>query len=140
MRMRSLSWILLLVTALLLALWWGRDQPALQAWLPDALRQAPAVPTLPNLGTAAGANPAAAARKCVGAGALVTYTNGPCPAGTREQALDGGTLSVLPAVRAPAAAAAAETAGSAQAPLRRLAGPDDSAAQRERVLEQALHR
>jgi hypothetical protein len=37
-------------------------------------------------------------------------------------------------------AAPAAEAASAQSPLRRLAGPDESAVQRERVLEQALAR
>lgn len=134
MSLRSLSWILLLVAALLLAVWWGRDVPALQGWLPDALRQQAG-------GASRGAAPpaAAGARKCLGT-AQVVYTNGPCPDGTREQAMDGGAVTVLPAPKVPAAAAAPGPAGSAQAPLRRLAGPDDVAAQRERVLEQALNR
>jgi hypothetical protein len=132
MTLRSLWWILLLVAALVLAIWWGRDAPALQAWLPEALRTLPA--TVQGAATSGAAK--AAARKCQGA-AQVVYTDGPCPAGLREAAMDGGSVSVLPAVRPPAAA---EPAASAQTPLRRLAGPDDSAAQRERVLDQALHR
>lgn len=131
MTVRSLSWILLLA-ALGLGAWWALDQPAVQRWLPEALRERPAR-------VQAAGQSGAAARKCQGA-ARVVYTDGPCPAGTREAAMDGGSVTVLPAVRPPAAAAAAASAGSAQAPLRRLAGPDDSAAQRERVLEQALHR
>ena len=134
MTLRRLFWMLLLAAALILAAWWLRGIPALQGWLPEALRQLPAaVPGASKSGTAA-----AGARKCLGAGRVV-YTDGPCPAGLREAAMDGGSVTVLPAVR-PAAASAAAPAGSAQSPLRRLAGPDDSAAQRERVLDQALHR
>lgn len=131
MTVRSLSWILLLA-ALGLGAWWAFDPPAVQRWLPAALR------VLPTSVQAEGKS-GAAARKCQGA-TQVVYTDGPCPAGTREAAIDGGSVTVLPAVRPPAAATAAASAGSAQTPLRRLAGPDDSAAQRERVLEQALHR
>lgn len=132
MNLKSLSWILLLA-ALGLGAWWAHDQPAVLERLPPALRQALTAPSLPAAAPAAAAK---ALRKCTGAGAPV-YTDGDCPAGTRAEAVTGGTLSVLPAVRP---AAAAEPAASAQSPLRKLAGPDDSAAQRERVLDQALHR
>lgn len=134
MSLRSLSWILLLVAALALAAWWGREHPALQQLLPESLRAQPQGLRTPP-GLRAGA-PAAAARKCRGAGQIV-YTDGACPQGLHEEALDGGAVTVLPAQRPPAAPAAA---ASAQTPLRRLAGPDDNAAMRERVLEQALHR
>lgn len=132
MSLRSLS-VILLLAGLGLGGWWAHDHPAVQPWLPAALRG-------PGLMLPAATAPVAAGnqalRKCRGAGAPI-YTDGDCPAGTRAEAVDGGTLTVLPAPR-PAAAAA--PAASAQAPLRRLAGPDDSASQRERVLDQALHR
>lgn len=136
MSLRSLSWILLLVAALALAAWWGREHPALQRLLPESLHAVPQGLRTPELRAGAAA---AAARKCRGAGQLV-YTDGACPAGTREEAMDGGAVTVLPAQRPPAAAAPATPGASAQTPLRRLAGPDDNAALRERVLEQALHR
>lgn len=132
MNLKSLSWILLLA-ALGLGAWWAHDQPAVLERLPPALRQALAAPSLPSAAPAAAVK---ALRKCTGAGAPV-YTDGDCPAGMRAEAVTGGTLSVLPAVRP---VAPAEPAASAQSPLRKLAGPDDSAAQRERVLDQALHR
>ena len=134
MSLRTLSWMLLLAAALAAAAWWARDHPRLRAWLPQALSG------LPQAVSPGPAPPAAAAgvRKCRGAQGLV-YTDGACPPGTREEALDGA-LSVLPAVRPPTVAPPPDAAGSAQTPLRRLAGPDDSAAHRERVLEQALGR
>jgi len=132
MSLRSLSWILLLA-ALGLGAWWAHDHPAVRDRLPPVLRQVLAAPPLPAAAPAAGSK---ALRKCTGGGVPV-YTDGDCPAGTRAEVVQGGTLSVLPAVRP---AAPAEPAASAQSPLRKLAGPDDSAAQRERVLEQALHR
>lgn len=132
MSLKSLSWILLLA-ALGLGAWWAHDHPAVLERLPPALRQALAVPPLPAIAPAAATK---ALRKCTGAGAPI-YTDGDCPAGTRAEGVTGGTVSVLPAVRP---AATAEPAASAQSPLRKLAGPDDSAAQRERVLDQALHR
>lgn len=122
MSSRSLFWILLLA-ALGAATWALRDQPLLQAWLSSALRSPAAAPA------------AATLRRCQGVGGIV-YTDGECPRGTQAQRVERGSLTVLPAPAQPAAPAAA----SAVAPLRRLAGPDDSAAQRERVLEQALHR
>jgi hypothetical protein len=135
MSLRSLSWILLLA-ALGLGAWWAHDQPAVLDRLPPALRQALVLPSMPAAAPTAPAAASKALRKCTGAGAPV-YTDGDCPAGTRAEAATGGTLSVLPAVRP---AAPAEPAASAQSPLRKLAGPDDNAAQRERVLDQALHR
>jgi hypothetical protein len=129
MRLRTLSWMLLLAAALAAGAWWARDHPRLRALWPQAL------PALPQAVLPAPPAVAAGARKCRGAAGLV-YTDGACPPGTREETLQGA-LSVLPAVRP---AAPADTAASAQTPLRRLAGPDDSAAQRERVLEQAMGR
>jgi hypothetical protein len=47
--------------------------------------------------------PPAAVRKCV-TGSQVLYSSQACPAGSREQAAGGGTLTVLPAARVPTAA------------------------------------
>lgn len=53
----------------------------------------------------AGALPAPAAatraRKCLQADGSMVYTDGSCPAGTREQPMDAGSLSVLPAAPRP---------------------------------------
>lgn len=134
MTLRSLLSVLLLLLAVGAAGWWLRDVPELQRAWPASWRSVPS-PALPALRSAAGAD--AALRKCLGQGG-VTYTNGECPPGTRAEAVAGGMLSVLPA--APAAVAPAAPAEGAQTPLRRLAGPDESAALRERALEQALQR
>lgn len=127
----------LLLAALALALWWLLGQAA----LPPALQRVLGRPAAALTSTPV---PAAATRlqKCRG-GSTVLYTDGPCPQGTSPERADGGSLTVLPAqasTHAAAAAAAGSTAASAVSPLRRLAGPQESAAQRERVLEQALHR
>ena len=119
------------VVAALLAggAWWGRDSATLQRWWPAGLAAVPGAAT-----------PSAAPgpRKCIGPD-RVLYTDGACPAGTRAQALGGGSLSVLPAapVAAPTTPA---TAASAQTPLRRLAGEGAVPDQTERRVDQALHR
>ncbi len=147
MPLRPLPIVLLLLAALVGGAWLLRDWPSLQHALPPSWRAAlPAslAPPLPTLAPAAGHRGGAAALcKCRGQGRTV-YTDGDCPPGLRAEAVDGGTFSVLPAAPAAAvsavSAAPAAEAASAQSPLRRLAGPDESAVQRERVLEQALAR
>ncbi len=119
-----LLWILLLGAGLAALLWWQRGQPALRDWLPPAAVATPKAAAAPL-------------RKCR-RGAELLYTNGECPRGSREEPVDGGSLSVLPA--APAAAPP-PAAASAQTPLRRLAGdgglPPDA---HERAVEKALQR
>ena len=131
---RLLSWILLTLVLLAAALWLWRDHPQLRA---AAARLSLAVP----MGSAPSPAAASAARKCVGAGRVV-YTQEACPAGLREQALDGGTLSVLPAAppRAAPATAAPALPASAVSPLRRLAGEGLPPDVQERRVDQALQR
>lgn len=106
-------------------LWMARDSAVLRNLRPAGLNLTPP------------AQPAATgARKCVG-GDRVVYTDGACPAGTQARAMDGGSLSVLPA--APAAARPQPPA-SAQTPLRRLAGEGGAPDQNERRVDQALQR
>jgi hypothetical protein len=123
MSLRTLLWILLLGAGLAALLWWQRGQPALREWLPAAAVATPKANAAPL-------------RKCR-RGAELLYTNGECPRGSREEAVDGGSLSVLPAAPVPTPPAAA----SAQTPLRRLAGdgavPPDA---QERVVEKASQR
>ena len=123
MSLRTLLWILLLAAGLAAWAWWSRGQPALREWLPAA------AVAMPKPG-------AAPPRKCR-RGAELLYTNGECPRGSREEALDGGSVSVLPAAPAvvPAPAAA-----SAQTPLRRLAGDGVPSDAPERLVEKALQR
>ena len=67
--------------------WWQKDE-----WLP------PAQAWLQSLGTKPTPAPAqAAARKCVDGQGRTHYTDQPCPAGTRERAIDGAVTS-LPAI------------------------------------------
>ena len=52
--------------------------------------------------------PVGALRKCV-RGTEISYTNNPCPVGTKEQALNKGTVTVLSAPPKPAAVPAQVT-------------------------------
>ena len=76
--------------------------------------------------------------KCAGESG-VTYTNGSCPPGTRRLDVDGGTLTVLPAVRvAPGATAAAPgdaASGGARGPLADLAGQPLKGTLKDKALE-----
>ena len=58
----------------------------------------------PGLGAAPPA-PTVGLQKCLADGRVI-YTDGSCPAGSRPQALDGGTLSVVSSPPPPARAAA----------------------------------
>lgn len=73
-------------------------------FLPAAVKQGVAarlkptalsMPVVPSVAGAPGL------RKCMLDG-QTTYTNGDCPAGSREQAVTGGSLNVLPAAPVPA--------------------------------------
>lgn len=77
-----------------------------------------------------------ALRKCR-RGAQIEYTNGLCPPGTREEAVRGGSLSVLPAPPAPAAAV---TAASAQPLLRGLARDVDGREMQDKRIERVIGR
>jgi hypothetical protein len=134
MTLKASTLIGLALLALALALWLGRDLPAVQQALPSPLRQALREGPAP-LPPQAGAH--TSPRKCR-QGERVIYTDGDCPAGTHEQALAGGTVSVLPA--APAAAPASVVAASAATPLRRLAGEGGLPDQAGRMADQALQR
>lgn len=128
----------LLLLALGLGAWWAREMPDVQRWLPmlqPGLLTGSLSPATPGSVSISDK----ALRKCRGGG-RVLYTDGECPQGTRAEQLADDRLSVLPALRPGAAEPAASAPPGAQTPLRRLAGPDESAAQRERMIEQALHR
>jgi hypothetical protein len=73
----------------------------------------------PKAVSAPGAPNAGSLNKCTGE-AGVTYTNGPCPPGTRRLAVDGA-VTVLPAVRPPKPES--PTSGTVQGPLAEMAGP-----------------
>ena len=72
-------------------------------------------------------------RKCQAADGSLLYSTEACPAGTREQALQGGTLTVLAAPPAPPASKA-----SAQPLLQRLDDPAETERMRERRLQRAF--
>ncbi|HNU10855.1 MAG TPA: hypothetical protein PKJ45_05775 [Rubrivivax sp.] len=128
----------LLLLAVGLGVWWARDLPAVQRWFPAVL-PASLTEGLSSVVPAPASVSSGGTRKCR-SGARVLYTDAECPPGTRVEAVSGDRLSVLPAPRAAAAEAPASASAGAQTPLRRLAGPDEGAAQRERMIEQALQR
>lgn len=127
---------------LLLALFLGWQFLPWQAALPQAAArlqalQPTATPSATNAPTAPGAN---AARRCEGAQGRIEYVTGPCPPGTRERALGGGTVNVLPAVPVARPADGADpthpAASAASAPLlRRLSDPEGTAAMQRKALE-----
>lgn len=117
----------LLLLAMLVALGaaWKLHGDALPPPLREALR-----------GLSQGETPLVAAqppRKCVAADGSLLYSTEACPAGTREQAIQGGTLTVL---AAPPAAPASKA--SAQPLLQRLDDPAETERMRERRLQKAL--
>jgi hypothetical protein len=99
----SLLGVGVVIGGLAVAAWALRDHPALAPWL--ARLQPPDVKLPAPTGTAA--------RKCVGAGGQVVYTDDACPAGLREAPL-AGELSVLPAPAVARPAPAAASAGVAR--------------------------
>jgi len=127
--MGSTGRIALLLGALLVVAWGAKDHLGWPAKLPQ-LQQLPQMPT-------EAPKSAGALRKCLpesGAGAVL-YSSSACPPGTREQAMSGGTVSVVPSVAAVAAAKPA----SAQPLLHRLAPPEEAAAMREKMMERAIN-
>ena len=146
---------IMLLALLAGAAWWWRDALPLrqaQADLGALYRRLAGGVATPTAGSATG--PAAGAssspgalsagagkapagtRKCVD-GPHVLYTNGDCPPGSREQRLDGGTLSVLPAAPVAERAGAAEPAASAST-VRDLALKPGEPTLKEKAMDKAM--
>lgn len=96
-RLVAFTLVLLLLAG---AIWQGRHTEPLAGWLGMAQRAAGAA-TVMDGSTRKGAP----LRKCL-QGSHILYTDGPCPAGSREQAVSDGRVTVVPATPVPAAAAA----------------------------------
>jgi hypothetical protein len=111
---------LLLVAALAGAAWHRRDTLA-RAWAAVGVGA-----------TGGGEGAPASVRKCQD-GERVVYTDGACPPGTREQGLQRGTLSVLPA--APVAATAASGAAGLPNVRTLLVDPRDGEWKQRRIDE-----
>jgi hypothetical protein len=117
---------------LLLAGWLVKDLPAVRHVL-DAL---PAGSTAAFGGPALKTPEQAGLRKCV-TGSRVVYSDEACPAGSREEAIRGGNVSVVTLPRpVPDAASAAGSAPRLMKPLDREALDRE----RERVIEGAMKR
>lgn len=93
---------LLILGALGSAGWYFRDDPDLRRWLQQTAPGLPLNGAAPS--GAATAAPPAGLHKCR-SGAKVDYTSEPCPPGSVEQAIKGGSVTVVPA-QAPAPASA----------------------------------
>jgi hypothetical protein len=137
----------LLLIAVLLAVGWRSVKSSwVQGWLRPSV-QAPAVPIQFDNGSvrqeraaSAAAAPVAAApprvpgtlRKCK-RGETVIYTDAACPSGTKEQAVSGGTLTVLDGPPKPAPAAR-------HGNVRDLLGPPGEPTLAEKHMERMLER
>lgn len=109
------------------ALWQGRHTEPWAGWLGKAQQAAGSEAAGVSIGKAA------ALRKCL-QGSRVVYTDGPCPAGSREQAVSEGRVSVVPATPVPALPPAA----AASLPNARdiLGRPDDGTLRDQRMERQ----
>lgn len=105
------------------------DNGTVRSWVPASA---------PVAGPTAAPGPV---RKCR-RGAEVVYTNGECPPGSREQALQGGTFTVVGSPQAAAAPRPAGAAGSAPraATVRDLVDMSDVERIKERRIEEAMRR
>lgn len=111
MSIRGLVIGLLLVSVL--GLGWQQREP-LQAWLGSSAAKVQSLTEASSGGSAAGdakARPGGL-RKCV-KGQEVSYTNAECPAGYRDQAVTGGSVTVVAATPVPKPAASASSGPSA---------------------------
>lgn len=121
MSLRTVVVAVALLAAALLA-WQKREQ--LQAWAGAA-------------GSATGSRPAAALRKCVN-GSQVAYTDAACPSGYRAEAVQGGTVSVLPAMAAPAPAPRPSDAASGSSALHRALDITRDGRLHEKMMERQI--
>lgn len=82
-------------------------------------------------------------RKCR-KGEQVIYTDGECPSGSREHAVNGGSVTVVPAQRSvpsPELPSASERPGSGLPNARELLRPDDGQARlRDQAMERVINR
>jgi hypothetical protein len=129
MNNKSIRWVLACLVLLLWPLWlWQEPLLARLSQFSDGLRSA--LPDTPIQAVQTSTPP----RKCERAGGGLLYTTEDCPAGTRERGLQGGTVNV---VAMPVAASPASAAASAMPLLRRLSGPQDAEAMRDKMMERA---
>lgn len=130
------SLVALLIVALGIA-GWGLRETALAQWL---LRQAasvgsaPAAEPAPARPAMAPTNKAVAGLHKCRVGSAVTYTDRPCPAGSRNESVVEGPVTVLPAPAVPA------PVPSHLPNVRDLALDGSEQALRERRAEQAIGR
>ena len=147
MSMKAL--IFLLVAALAAAGWYFRDTAMVGGIVRDVEKMLDSV--RPASGVRADKNgkaieagktdsskkAAGGLRKCV-AGEKITYTDEACPPGSRESAISGGNVTVLPAQRG--APAETDKAGKAAAAPPEAARVKEELSMREKRMEQTVNR
>ena len=127
----KLTWVigLVVVVGLAAAGWYYRGSAPLagaaRAVLPADASQPPSLQ-------------AAGVRKCVGNGAT-SYSDGPCPAGTREAAATRGTMTVTSFPK-PAPAPSALASGVLGGPIVKPMDPDERDRLRDKAIEDAANR
>ena len=109
---------------------WCLRDPARLSSAKAAIGLSPATP--PSL-------QAAGVHKCVGARGT-GYSDGPCPAGSREAATGGGTVTVMSFPPPPAPSPAALAASALGGPLVKPMDPAERERLREKAVDAALNR
>ena len=117
-----------LVVALAAAGWFLRDSPILAT----AMRAVGLSPASPATLQAAGVH------KCIGARGT-SYIDGPCPAGSREVAASGGTVTVMSFPK-PVPAPASMASGILGGPIVKPMDPDERDRLREKAVDDAMNR
>lgn len=115
------------MAALAFATWSYRDSEPVRRFWPGGLPSLPALATMPGKPTGSSASQALSGLRKCRSGATVAYTDATCPPGSREEAIAGGTLTVVPAQRP------AQEPAKPQSVLRSLSGGEPGDLQRKRI-------
>jgi hypothetical protein len=133
------------IGSIVAAVWYLQDSTFVRGILDDRQRWSPLsisfevdahFPSNPPRTGAAGTKTSGAMLKCV-EGSRILYTNDACPAGSTEQSLDGGTLTVAPAVRPSVIPSASALAASLRT-ARDLAAPSGEDKLMDKRMEQII--
>lgn len=124
--------VCLTVAALAFAIWGYRDSKLVRRLWPSALPTPSMLPSKPT-GTSTGTRTGTSANQALGglrkcrSGTTVSYTDSACPPGSHEEAISGGSLTVVPAQRA------AQEPAKPQSVLRTLSGGEPGDLQRKHI-------
>lgn len=115
------------MAALAFAAWTCRDSEPVRRFWPSGLPSVPALSAVPGKLAGTGASQALGGLRKCRSGANVAYTDSACPPGSHEEAMVGGSLTIVPAQRA------AQGPAKPQSLLRTLSGPEQDDLQRKRI-------